>query len=164
LRAIAARWVSFLAIIGSFAALDQWANYWVNHRFATVTAEVAAWLLRLLGAGGQAVGTRLNSIYCNFEIIGECTAYYPSAIFCAATLSYPCSWRWKLAGIGFGLPALLMINQGRLVSLCYTYSWYPTQFEIVHVLVWQSLIIFFAVLLWVIWVAILARDPGARAA
>jgi len=163
-RQVAARWLLFFAVIASFAALDQVANSWVNLRFATLTAAVTASLLGALGAVAQTDGPMIYSSFCSFEVIGECTAYYPCAIFIGAVAAYPCGWRAKLAGIGFGIPSLLLINQGRLVSLCYVARHYPVEFEVVHLLVWQSLIIFFTALLWIVWASVLSRSREARAA
>ncbi len=158
------RWLVFVAVIAVGAALDEKANYLVNTRLAEVTAQVAAWFLHVLGVGGRAEGTMLVSSYCVFEIIGECTAYYPCVIYTAAVLAYPCRWSRRLMGIALGIPALLLINQSRLVSLCYVYRLSHENFETIHVLVWQSLIIFFTVMLWILWVSTIARGHEIHSA
>lgn len=157
-------WLIFVAVIGVGAALDEKANHLVNTRFSEITAQVSAWLLGVLGAGGRAEGTMLISSYCVFEIIGECTGYYPCVIYTAAVLAYPCRFSRRLLGIALGLPALLLINQSRLISLCYVYRLSHENFEVIHVLVWQSLIIFFTVMLWILWVSTLARGHELHSA
>lgn len=139
------------------AALDQWANEWVNVRLSEATARLTAWTLTLLGHEARADLAIVRSPLCTFEVIGECTAYYPAAILLGAIVSYPCRWRPKLVGIGLGVPAVLILNQLRLVSLCYLFRWDPAHLEIAHVLIWQSLIIFLTLLLWLVWVATVVR-------
>ena len=156
-RSVFKAWLIFLAIIALLVAVDEWASYWVNVRFAELTAQATAWAMWLLGAQGRAEGALLVTSVCTFEIIGECTAYYPCALFIAAVFAYPCRWTRKLLGIGLGIPMLLLGNVVRLVSLCYLYRWFPLDFEMLHVLVWQSLILVFTIFLWNVWVYTLAR-------
>lgn len=151
------QWLKFLVWISAFVALAQWAVNWVNVRLAEWTATVLAALLALLGYRGRSEGIEVFSRLCRFQIIGECTAYYPCAIYISAVMSYPCALRTRLVGLALGLPTLLAINQFRLLSLCWVYHYHYEHFETVHILVWQSLIIFFTVLLWIAWVTTLAR-------
>jgi exosortase H (IPTLxxWG-CTERM-specific) len=116
------------------------------------TAAMLAGALWLLGAGGQTVGTIVTSKVFSAEIITECTAIFPIMIFLAAVIAYPSRWKQKLWGIVLGVPAIVFVNLIRLVSLFYIGYWFPSVFETAHLLVWQSLIIFFAVLFWLVWV------------
>lgn len=152
----------FVALLALAAALDEWANAWVNIRFSLATARLTAWTLQLLGQEAGTDGTVVRSPLCTFEIIGECTAYYPAAILLAAVIAYPCGWRARLLGIGIGLPAVMILNQLRLVSLCFLFRWDPAHLETAHVLVWQSLIVFLTLLLWLVWVAMVARKDEDR--
>jgi exosortase/archaeosortase family protein len=86
------------------------------------------------------------------QVIGECTAYYPFAVFLAAVLAYPAGWQSKAVGIACGLPAVVAVNQLRLVSLAYINQWKPSAVDVAHVVVWQSLIIFLTLVLWLLWV------------
>jgi exosortase/archaeosortase family protein len=155
-------WALFLAWLAAFVALAQVASDWVNVRMAELTASVLAGILTLIGAKGKADGINVVSRVCCFQIIGECTAYYPCAIFAAAVLSFPCPWRARGIGLLLGIPAVLTINQARLLTLCYVYHDYYESFETAHIVVWQSLIIFFTVLLWIVWASTLARRHERR--
>lgn len=154
------RWLVFLGVVAVMALLDEWASFWVNEELARLTAAVTAFLLRLAGAEGEAVGTFVQARHCSFEIIGECTAYYPCALYIAAVLAYPTSVRARLQGLALGVPALLAVNQLRLVSLCWVHGVAPEHFETAHVVVWQSLIMFATVLLWLGWLLLFTRHDG----
>ena len=93
--------------------------------------------------------------------------YWPvlfAAIFLAAVVAYPCRWRAKILGVGLGLPAVMLLNQLRLVSLCFLFRWDPAHLETAHVLVWQSLIVFLTLDLLAIWVATVARHDETGSA
>jgi exosortase H (IPTLxxWG-CTERM-specific) len=135
--------VTIQLLLSLYTGFDPWLN--------RMTANMLAGALWLLGAGGQAAGTIVGSKIFSADIITECTAVFPIMIFLAAVIAYPCAWKKKLLGMALGVPAILFINMVRLVSLFYIGYWFPNWFETAHLLVWQSLIIFFAVLLWLIW-------------
>lgn len=147
-------WTVFALMIGLFTTLLLFLNLytdfddWLNH----ATAAMLAGALWLLGAGGQSIGTVVTSKIFSAEIITECTAIFPIMIFLAAVIAYPSGWKKKLWGILLGVPAIIFVNLIRLVSLFYIGYWFPSVFETAHLLVWQSLIIFFAVLFWLVWV------------
>ena len=46
----------------------------------------------------------------------------------------------------------MAVNQLRLVSLAYINQWKPSAVDVAHVVVWQSLIIFLTLVLWLLWV------------
>ena len=120
-------------------------------RTAIATAEVTAWVLRLLGAEARTSGTLVSSSIYSIEIIWECTALFPIAVFVSAVLAYPCGWIAKAIGVLLGVPFLLAVNILRLVSLCYIGRSYPQLFESAHLLVWQSLFVFVTALAWIVW-------------
>ena len=150
-------WATFLGVLGVLVAISQWQVRWVNVYFAQATASVMAFILKVIGIQGKATGIRVTSTVCKFQIIGECTAYYPIAIYIAAVLAFPAPWGRRVLGVLLGIPAILLINQVRLVSLCYLLRAFPEHFETIHIVIWQSLIIFFTVLIWILWVTTLAR-------
>jgi archaeosortase B (VPXXXP-CTERM-specific) len=150
-------WALFLGILGLLVAFSQWQVRLVNIEFSKLTAKLMAISMTLLGEHGRSAGVNVGSDVCKFTIIGECTAYYPISIFIAAVLAFPSPWIRRILGVVVGVPTLLLINQVRLVSLCYIERAFPKQFDVIHIVVWQSLIIFFTVLLWILWVTTFAR-------
>jgi exosortase/archaeosortase family protein len=151
-------WVLFLGVLGLMVALNQWKVNWVNIKFCQFTAKFFAGVMTLLGQNGHSVGVNVGTDICKFTIIGECTAYYPISIFIAAVVAFPTPWLRRLVGVVVGVPVMLLINQVRLVSLCYIDRVVSASaFDIIHIVIWQSLIIFLTVLLWVLWVTMYAR-------
>lgn len=124
------------------ASIERSVNRW--------TAQSAAWALRLLGAEATTRGDVVESSVSSMRIISECTALYPAVIFVAAVLATPLPWKHKLWA-SLGLPVLALVNLFRIVSLCYILRWLPGAADTAHYVVWQSLMIFVTVLLWLLW-------------
>jgi exosortase H (IPTLxxWG-CTERM-specific) len=162
-RAVLRTWVGFIVLYAVLmAVLFIWAAPLVNRQMAIFTARTTAWTLWLLGAQAQSAGTAVISPLFSFDVITECTAVFPMIIFVAAVLAYPAPWRRKLLGLAAGIPILIAINLVRLVSLFYVGYLYPKLFSTAHLVVWQSLMVFFTVLLWLFWAArsVGTHEPG----
>jgi archaeosortase B (VPXXXP-CTERM-specific) len=125
------------------------------------TARLTAWSLALTGVPARAEGRVVTSSLVGLEIIRECTAVYPLLIYTSAVLAFPARWRMRLAGLALGWPALLVVNQMRLVSLCWIAWLAPEHFESAHLLVWQSLIAAATVLAFLLWVTRALRAERA---
>jgi archaeosortase B (VPXXXP-CTERM-specific) len=150
--------VFFLAIVGCTAILRATVG-WVHSVLSVLTAQVTGLILRALGTQNQVSGTLVQSPQFAMQIIPECTGFLVGAIFLSAILAYPCRLRAKVLGVAFGFPAIFLINQVRMVSLYYIGAFFPDFLDAAHFVVWQSLIIFSAVILWLLWVEKFANVP-----
>lgn len=129
-----------------------------------VNAAVSGWMLGALGETVQVDGNTINSAIGSLNIKRGCDALEPAALFVAAVLAFPAAWRARALGVAIGVPLLLIFNLARIVSLYYVLKWAPTWFEAAHVDIWQPLFIFFAMLLWILWIFTFVRPRVPRAA
>lgn len=159
-----ARWGLFLAAFGLLHAAIVIGGPGLAELATAATARASGWILGWLGLGGEVVGSRVFSKAFPVDIIFECTAVYPMAMFTAAVLAFPAGWRAQALGLLLGLPALAAINLVRVVSLVWLGHVHPAWFGAAHLLVWQSLIIVCTVLVWIAWVDTLARSEEALGA
>jgi archaeosortase B (VPXXXP-CTERM-specific) len=150
-------WAIFIVVLGSLVGVHQWKPVLVNGYFSLFTAKLLAITLSLLGKSATATEYVVTCEICSFRIIGECTAFYPMAIYVAAVLAFPSSLAKRAVGVLLGIPVLLVINQVRLTSLCYIVRSFPEYFDTIHIVVWQTLIIFLTLLVWITWAATLAN-------
>lgn len=147
----------FLVLLAFQAELDQS----LNRATALVTARtLALFRLECHAEGDLVICPSLS----NIRIIFECTAAFPVIIFVAAVVAYPCRWRWRLAGVAAGVPAILAVNVLRLTTLLYVDHAYPAAMEWVHLVAWQALFVVIVVLLWTFWAARVARWERNRRA
>jgi exosortase H (IPTLxxWG-CTERM-specific) len=157
-------WLIFIGALLAFHLVVVTGGANLIDLMTRLNALLTAGALTLLGAGAQVDGNLVTTPFFAAEIIFECTAVYPIAMWISAVLAYPARWRPKLLGIALGVPVLMLINVVRLVSLFYVGYWWAEVFETVHLLIWQSLLVFLTLLLWLLWAATIVRRDEARTA
>lgn len=116
------------------------------------TATWASVALNLLGASTRVDGNILSSQSFAVNIVKECTAVGPLVLFTGAIIAYPAPLRAKAMGILLGLVLLTAVNVVRIVTLFWIGSAFPQYLSVAHLLVWQTAMILFAIVLWLFWV------------
>lgn len=107
--------------------------------------------LNLLSLKATVSGTILRLEGFAAQIGDVCTGVFVVAVYFAAVLAYPSRAGEKLKGLLLGASTILLLNLIRVISLIYIGCYLPALFETAHLLVWQSLIIFSALLTWLYW-------------
>jgi exosortase family protein XrtM len=85
------------------------------------------------------------------EIVLDCGAVDVQAIFAAAVLAFPVSWRRRAFGVVLGLVGLYLLNLARIVCLYFVGVNAPGLFHVMHEEVLQLVIIVSACLAFVVW-------------
>ena len=80
-----------------------------------------------------------------------CNGVEAALILVAAILAYPATWSHKLAGMLIGVVAIQLLNVIRIISLYYLGEWSERILTIAHLYVWPGLIIFDALIIFLIW-------------
>ena len=140
--------ISLLLSLGVYVGVigGQWLEF-----VASLTARWTSAGLGLLGIATQVDGTIIASNSFAVDIVAECTAIGPLLLFIGAILAYPSKFTSKGAGVIAGIVLLTMINVVRIVSLFWIGSNFPQFLDVAHLLVWQSAMIIFAIVLWLFW-------------
>ena len=125
------------------------------------TAASAAYPLQLLGTNVDVRGTIVASDHFAYRIVAECTLVGPLLLYLAAVLAYPAGLASKAWGIALGLLVIGVLNVVRLVSLFYVGTYMPQHLDVVHLVVWQGMMVLSVVVLWLYWVQ---RSGRVRAA
>lgn len=123
----------------------------VAEPLAMAFASVGGLALNLLSMRAEASGTMLRVEGFSAKIDDVCTGIFVVAIYLSAVLAYPSRALQKLKGFLLGASAILILNLIRVISLMYIGRYAPDFFETAHLLIWQSLIIFSALLVWIYW-------------
>ncbi|MDP6514513.1 MAG: archaeosortase/exosortase family protein [SAR202 cluster bacterium] len=133
---------------------------------SSLVDQVAAWTatwtsigLNSIGFSTTVSGTILASDTFAVNIVAECTAVGPLVLFMGAVAAYPSPWKSKGMGLLMGLVVLTGVNVIRIMSLFWIGATYPQYLDVAHLLVWQSVIILLAIVLWLFWVD---RMAGVR--
>jgi exosortase H (IPTLxxWG-CTERM-specific) len=127
-------------------------NDHVVNPYTTFVAHEARLALNLLGEGATVTGQVLSSPRYSVTIFNGCNGLEAILIFVSGVVAFPAPWRSKALGIGLGFAAIQVFNVVRVVSLFYVGVHRQEWFTVAHVLVWQSLVIVFGVVLWLVWV------------
>jgi len=106
----------------------------------------------LRGGGGEAITVERG-----------CDAIAPTALFVAAVIASPATWRRKLWAVLGGVTILMVVNLIRIISLFLTAVYWPAAFDVMHLDVWQAVFIFLAIALWALWASWAARRRRTEA-
>ena len=123
---------------------------WVDV-IAEWTATWTSKAINLFGGSTTVSGTLLISDNFVANVVAECTAIGPIILYIGAVVAYPASKRAKLAGVAVGVVVLTAVNLVRIISLFWIGEAYPEYLDVVHLLVWQSVIILLAIIMWLLW-------------
>jgi exosortase/archaeosortase family protein len=152
-QALMRAYVIFFVSIVSLYTLLRTSGFreWVAEPLARAFATAGGVALNLLFLKATVSGTIIRVEGFGAEIDGVCTGIFVVAIFLSAVLAYPSGPVQKLKGFMLGASVILILNLVRVVSLMVIGRYFPEFFETAHLLVWQSVIIFSALLVWIYW-------------
>ena len=160
--------ILFVVILGaSFTLISlNWVNDHVIEPFTGGIARVSGATLDLLGQDVHMNGTIIRGRRFAVNIRNGCNGVEAMLIFLAAVLAFPAPWRSRLLGLAIGIVAIQAVNLIRVVALFLTGAYFPAWFDASHTVVWQTVVILFSVLLWILWANRLAapRNPREMAA
>jgi exosortase H (IPTLxxWG-CTERM-specific) len=145
--------VLFLVVLGgSFALISlNWVNDHAIEPFTAVVARASGAGLNLLGQQVTLQGTVIKGNRFAVNIRNGCNGVEAMLIYLAAVIAFPASWRARLLGLGLGAVAIQLVNLVRVIALYLTGVYFPKIFDASHTVIWQSIVILFGVLLWILW-------------
>ena len=146
-----ARYVAVLSAGFLLLALRPVNDHVVNP-YTTFVANESALALNLFGEHARVAGQVLTSSRFSVTIFNGCNGLEAILIFVSGVIAFPAPWRRKLLGVLLGFIAIQVFNVIRVVSLFYIGVFEPAWFNVSHVFIWQSLVIVFGVVLWLVWV------------
>lgn len=122
-------------------------------------AHVTSGILNVFGHRTAVAGSTVSSGLFGITVVTACTGLFTTGLFLIAVIAYPTGWRSKLLGAGLGVASIFLVNVVRLVSLYYIGVHLPGFLDPAHQLIWQSVLIVFAVALWLLWAGRWAHAP-----
>jgi exosortase H (IPTLxxWG-CTERM-specific) len=132
--------------------------------FTALVARVSGVLLDLIGQDVTMYGTQIASPRFAVDIKNGCNGLETVAVFGSAVLAFPAPWRQRLTGFVLGVIAIQAINLVRVIALFLTGAYFPRLFDSAHTVIWQTIVVGFGVLLFLIWASRLQKiRPNAAA-
>ena len=124
-------------------------------------ARVAVHALGLLGVPASSNGAVIDSNGFATVIVQQCTAIEIILVFSAAVIVWPVSLGARLWALALGVPALCALNLVRIVSLLLIGVNFPEHHDFAHLAVWQTVMAFTALALWLFWARWASGGKGA---
>ena len=145
--------VLFVVLLGgSFTLISlNRVNDHVVEPFTAGIARVSGATLNFLGQDVRMQGTILRGRRFAVNIRNGCNGVEAMLIFLAAVLAFPAPWRSRLVGLALGILVIQAVNLVRVVALFLTGAYFPRFFDSSHTVVWQTVVILCAVVLWLYW-------------
>jgi len=154
------RFFAFVFLLSALVRVDL-INFGgaLNRGLTEQSAAVVASTLSLFGADATRRGATIVYRSAAFRVIDECTGIEVIGLFMAAVLAFPSAWRHRLLGLALGIPALLLVNLVRMVTLIMVGASSAKALDIGHVYVWPVIVLTMAMVIWLHWARIAVRDP-----
>jgi exosortase/archaeosortase family protein len=145
--------VPFFAIFVGLYALYAWLEPAMEHYYAALATSVCA----VIGLFDAAVSCHGNIVHYadvpSLAIVAGCDGVTFIVLIVAAVLPFPASARAKAIGLAVLIPVLLGFNWLRLLVLGLIRFYLPDAFNLVHVYIYQPVMIVFTIAVFVLWIA-----------
>ena len=138
----------------------------VIHPWTNLLARMSAGIMTWFDADVISQGRVLQSKVTGFGVSIEagCNGVEAAIILIAGMVAFPAPVKLKVVGFAMGILAVQAANLLRVVSLYYLGQWNMEAFEFAHLYLWQALIMLDVLVVWLLWMRLVARQSGARLA
>jgi exosortase H (IPTLxxWG-CTERM-specific) len=140
-----------LLVVFYFIVASRPVNDSVIVPFTAGIASVSGRLLNVLGEKAEVVGTEIRSSSFGVNIENGCNGVETGLLFGAAVLAFPARWSRRLIGLLVGFLAIQVLNLVRVITLFWIGLHRPALFSSSHTVIWQSVVVLFGVLLFLLW-------------
>jgi len=149
----ASSWLIFAGWIGAAAVLHLVPV--VQHGFIQPWTQwnsaLAAWGLRLFGLDAGVAGRLLYLETGSVDVRTGCNGIVALLILSAAMVAFPVAWRRRVIGVALGAVGIFGLNAFRLATLVWIVLHFPSQAELFHIQVWQTVIALLSFVLFMVW-------------
>ena len=98
-----------------------------------------------------------------WNVTSECTAVNAVFLFISFVLAYSSTFKSKALGLISGIPLIVVANILRLVVLGWATEYWPSQAHLLHDYVWETIFLFFIIVLWFLWINLVVNREKTAA-
>lgn len=154
--------ITLVSLAGFFLLRKiPWVKATLIDRYTDFVAASSRVFLKLFGLNTAGTGTAVMSDTFAVTIAEVCNGLEVTAIFFAAVLGFPASWKHKLIGLAIGYPVIYIVNLGRIAVLFFLGANGSPWFDTVHYYYAQAFVILVTVITWFVWMS-LYSDYGSK--
>jgi exosortase H (IPTLxxWG-CTERM-specific) len=153
-----ARFLAALIVFYIVVALGP-VNDHVIVPFTELIVRTTALILRAAHQPIAVVGTVIRTSRFALDVRNGCNGVEAMMLLAAAMIAFPATLRSRLAGLLVTSAAIQILNLLRVSSLVWLGEHHRDVFDVVHVAVWQTIVILAAVSMFVFWSLKFAEKP-----
>jgi exosortase H (IPTLxxWG-CTERM-specific) len=127
--------------------------------FTELIVRTTAVLLRAIHEPIVVAGTVIRTSSFALDVRNGCNAVEAMMLLAAAMIAFPATLRSRLAGLLVASAAIQIVNVVRVSSLIWLGQHHRGAFDVMHVAVWQTIVILAAVGMFVYWSLRFAEKP-----
>ena len=127
--------------------------------FTELIVRTTALVLRGIHEPIVVVGTVIRTSRFALDVRNGCNAVEAMMLLAAAMIAFPATLRSRLAGLLVTSVAIQIVNVIRVSSLVWLGEHHRGAFDVMHVAVWQTIVILAAVTMFVFWSLKFAERP-----
>ncbi len=146
--------VIFYVVIASSPVNDH-----VIVPFTEVIVHATALVMRGVRETIEVEGTVLRTPRFALDVRNGCNGVEAMMLLAAAMIAFPATFRSRLTGLVAGSVAIQILNLVRVSSLVWLGEHHREAFDVVHVAVWQTVVILAALSMFVFWSVKFAEKP-----
>jgi exosortase H (IPTLxxWG-CTERM-specific) len=167
MKAASARKPGFVFVARFFAALIVFylviaappVNDHVIVPFTEMIVTATAVVLRVIREPIVVAGTVIRTSNFALDVRNGCNAVEAMMLLAAAMIAFPATLRSRLTGLLAASVAIQLLNLVRVSSLVWLGQHHRKLFDVVHVAVWQTVVILAAVTMFIFWSLKFAKRP-----
>lgn len=153
-----ARFFAALIVFYIVIALNP-VNDYVIVPFTELIVRATALVMRGIHEPIAVVGTVIRTSRFALDVRNGCNGVEAMMLLAAAMIAFPATFRSRLAGLLVTSGAIQILNLVRVSSLVWLGEHHRDVFDVVHVAVWQTIVILAAVSMFVFWSLKFAERP-----
>lgn len=119
--------------------------------FTELIVAATAVVLRVIREPIAVAGTVIRTATFALDVRNGCNAVEAMMLLAAAMLAFPATLRSRLTGLVAACAAIQLLNVVRVSSLVWLGEHHRNIFDVVHVAVWQTVVILAAVGMFIFW-------------
>ena len=127
------------------------------------TAQIVSSILNTMGIQNTVDYNIIHLRNDTWNVTSECTAVNAVFLFISFILAYSSTVKSKTLGLISGIPLIIVVNIFRLVVLGWVTEYWPTQAHLFHDYVWETIFLFFIILLWFMWINLVVNREKTAA-
>ena len=127
--------------------------------FTELIVRTTAAILRGIHEPIVVVGTVIRTSRFALDVRNGCNAVEAMMLLAAAMIAFPATLRSRLSGLLVASVAIQIVNVIRVSSLVWLGEHHRGAFDVMHVAVWQTIVILAAVTMFVFWSLKFAEKP-----